>query len=113
MFYLPYQEWIAKTEQKIASLMAKTAHPEDHPSEPSWWERDHERYTAMLQRKTAPNQGGVIVTEIGFLGWVGATICLIWYAMGENGVWIWHRCLLWGSTIAIFFSVWIIGMLLA
>lgn len=111
-FHLPYPQRIVEAEAKIALLMAKVAHPEGHQFEPQAFEQDHNRYTAMLQRKSVPDQGGAILTEIGFLGWIGATIGLIWYALGENGKWIWKRCLLWGSTIAIFFTVWIIGMLL-
>ena len=111
-FHLPYPQRIAEIEAKIALLMAKVVHPAGRQVEPQGFEQDHNRYTAMLQRKTVPDAGGIILTEIGFLGWIGATIGLIWYALGENGKWIWKRCLLWGSTIAIFFAVWIIGMLL-
>jgi len=112
-FYHPYQKWILKAEGKIAPVMAKVAHSKNRQFKPNALEQDHERFAAMLQRKTALDQGGVILTELGFLGWIGATIGFIWYALGNNQVWIWKRCLLWGSTIVIFFTAWIIGMLIA
>jgi hypothetical protein len=112
-FYHPYQKWLLKTEGKIAPVMAKMAHSKNLQFKPNALEQDRERFAAMLQRQSALDQGGVILTELGFLGWIGATIGFIWYALGNNQVWIRKRCLLWGGTIVIFFTAWIIGMLIA
>ena len=112
-FYSPYQQWIPKAEEKIAVIMAAIASTGPSQLEPQTVEQNRERFAALLRRKeAAPKQDGVILTEIGFLGWVITTIGFIWYAVGDNGGWIWKRCMLWGSSIAIFFSTWIIGMLL-
>lgn len=112
-FNRPYRKWIPKAERKIASLMAAmaAAHPpqlEAHAVQPN-----AERFAALLRRKETLDQGGVILTEIGFLGWIGSTLGFIWYAFGNHGGWVWRRCLWWGSGIVICFTGWIIGMLMA
>jgi hypothetical protein len=64
----------------------------------------------QLQRHVGPHLGWSILLEIGFLGWVGATVCLIWYVVDEAGNFARRQGLLWGSLSAIFFALWLIGM---
>lgn len=108
-FYLPYQHWIPKSEAKIAALMAKIAQAEGQDGA----KRAHDtaRFAQMLQRDIAPNMGWSVLVELGFLGWVGATVGLIWYAFGKNSVWAWRPGLVWGSGIVVCFAMWIVGML--
>lgn len=110
-FNRPYQKWIVKAEGKIASLMATMASTSPQ-LEPQAVEEKRGRFATLLRRKETLDKGGVLLTEIGFLGWIGTTIGFIWYAFGDNGQWVLRRCLLWGCGIAIFFTGWIIGMLI-
>lgn len=112
-FNRPYQSWIPRAEEKIATLMASMGTSNLDQLERPTTVQNRKRFAALLQRKEPLDQGGVILTEIGFLGWIVTTIGFIWYGFGDNGGWIWRRCLLWGSSIAIFFTTWIIGMMLA
>jgi len=110
-FYLPYRHWIPKTEAKIAALMARTTQTEGQGSDKL--AQDTARFTQMLQRDTASHVGWTVLTEIGFLAWVGASVGLLWYAVGGYGMWVWRQGWLWGSGIIVGFTAWIVGMLLA
>jgi tetratricopeptide (TPR) repeat protein len=110
--YLPYEHWIPKCEAKIAVLMAQTADPEDSRQASRTPQEETERFAKMLQRFTGPNIAGAVITEVGFLGWVGTTIGFLWFAFTEQGL-SGRGGLIWGGTIAVFFAVWIVGMLLA
>jgi hypothetical protein len=94
-FYLPYRRWIPKSEAKIAVLMARSA----RTGEPDATKRarDTARFARMLQRDVAPGVGGSILVEIGFLGWIGATVGFICRAFTSRGTWVWRRGLLWGG----------------
>lgn len=54
--------------------------------------------------------GWSVLVEIGFLGWVEATGSLIWYVVDEQGNFAPRQGLLWGSSLAIFFALWVIGI---
>src|SRR5215510_1847695 len=107
-FYIPYQSWIPKSEERIAPLLAKTKAGEELNADKL--AQDTARFAMQLQRHVGPHLGWSILLEIGFLGWVGATIGLIWYVVDEAGNLARRQGLLWGSLIAIFFALWLIGM---
>jgi hypothetical protein len=107
-FYIPYQSWIPKSEARIAPLLAKTKVGEEHNE--GQLAQDTARFAMQLQRHVGPHLGWSILLEIGFLGWVGATVGLIWYVVDEAGNFARRQGLLWGSLIAIFFALWLIGM---
>jgi hypothetical protein len=107
-FYIPYQSWIPKSEARIAPLLAKTKAGEEHNEDQL--AQDTARFAMQLQRHVGPHLGWSILLEIGFLGWVGATVGLIWYVVDEAGNFARRQGLLWGSLIAIFFALWLIGM---
>ena len=107
-FYIPYQSWIPKSEARIAPLLAKTKAGEEHNEDQL--AQDTARFAMQLQRHVGPHLGWSILLEIGFLGWVGATVCLIWYVVDETGNFAQRQGLLWGSLIAFFFALWLIGM---
>ncbi|ETW93605.1 MAG: hypothetical protein ETSY1_38470 [Candidatus Entotheonella factor] len=110
-FYQPYQDWIAKCDVRIVNLMAiEKAGPNAQPAE---IEKHRARYAHMHARKLGPKLGGVILTEIGFFGWVGATLGLIWYGLSSQGNWLWRPCVWWGSGVVLFLTTWVIGLLLA
>jgi len=107
-FYVPYQSWIPKTEARIAPLLAKTK----AGTEPQEDKRaqDTTRYAMQLQRPLGPHLGWSVLAEIGFLGWVGATVGLIWSVVDAQGQFVWRHGVLWGSVLAVFFALWLIGM---
>ena len=107
-FYIPYQSWIPKSEARIAPLLAKTKAREE-PNE-GQLAQNTARFAMQLQRHVGPHLGWSILLEIGFLGWVGAIVGLIWYVVDEAGNFARRQGLLWGSLIAIFFALWLIGM---
>ena len=107
-FYVPYQSWIPKTEARIAPLLAKTkAGPEPQEDKLA---QDTARYAMQLQRPVGPHLGWSVLAEIGFLGWVGATVGLIWSAVDAQGQFVRRQGVLWGSLLALFFALWLIGM---
>ena len=53
------------------------------------------------------------VVEIGFLGWVASAVGFIFRAVTKEGKFIGKKALFWGVSLAIFFTLWIIGMLTA
>jgi len=110
-FYIPFQSWISTSEERIALLLAKTkAGPEQGEDKLG---QDTARFAMQLQRHVGPHLGWAILVEIGFLGWVGATVGLIWHVVDEQGNFARRQGFLWGSLLALFFACWIIGMRLA
>ena len=107
-FYIPYQSWIPTSEARIAPLLAKTKAGEEHNEDQL--AQDTARFAMQLQRHVGPHLGWSILLEIGFLGWVGATVGLLWYVVDEAGNFAQRQGLLWGGLIAIFFALWLIGM---
>src|SRR5919198_901636 len=107
-FYIPYQSWIPKSEERIASLLAKTKAGEEPNADKL--AQDTARFAMQLQRHVGPYLGWSILLGIGFFGWVGATVGLIWYVVDEAGNFARRQGLLWGSLMATFFALWLIGM---
>ncbi len=107
-FYVPYQSWIPKTEARIAPLLAKTKVGTEPQADKL--AQDTARYAMQLQRPVGPHLGWSVLAEIGFLGWVGATVGLIWYVVDAQGRFVWWQGGLWGSLLAVFFALWLIGM---
>ncbi len=110
-FYQPHPDWIPKCDARIVELMAiEKAGPNAEPSE---IEKHRERYARIYAREVGPTLGGSILTIIGFFGWVGATLGFIGYGLSQHGNWLLRPCMLWGSGVVIFFTAWVLGMLLA
>jgi hypothetical protein len=110
-FYIPYQSWIPKSEERIAPLLAKTKAGEEPNADKL--AQDTARFAMQLQRRVGPHLGWSMLVEIGFLGWVGATVGLIWHVVDEAGNFARRQGLLWGSLMAVCFALWLIGMRLA
>jgi hypothetical protein len=107
-FYIPYKDWIPKSEARIAPLLARTKAGKEHNEDKL--AQDTARFTMQLQRHVGPHLGWSILLEIGFLGWVGAAVGLIWHVVDEEGNLVRRQGLLWGSLLAVFFALWLIGM---
>jgi hypothetical protein len=50
------------------------------------------------------------MVEIGFLGWVAATLGLIFRAIDKDNKFHGKRALFWGVLIALFYAIWIVGL---
>jgi hypothetical protein len=111
-FYIPYQSWIPKSEERIAPLLAQTKAGAGVGAEPGEDKlaQDTARFAMQLQRHVGPHLGWSVLVEVGFLGWVGAAIGLIWYVMDEQGHFAPRQGILWGSFLAVFFVLWVISM---
>jgi len=72
-----------------------------------------QKHLAILTQKDRPDYFWSIVLEIGFFGWVGATIGFIMQVFkGEKGF-VTRRALGWGTLFLISYFIWIVGMLKA
>lgn len=109
--YIPYQEWIPRCEARIAPLMAQ-AKAGDNPDAEKI-AQDTARFTMQLQRPVGAHVGWSITVELSFIGWVGATLGLIWFMHDSQGNWRPRQSLLWGSALAVCFALWAISMRLA
>ncbi len=53
------------------------------------------------------------VVEIGFLGWIGATIAFIFRAISKDNKFIGKKALFWGVLMGVCYTLWIIGLVKA
>lgn len=110
-FYQPYPEWIPKCEAKIARLMAQTSGAA--PAADEQVASHTARFAQMLRRDTTPHRGWSLLAVGGFLGWVGGTIGFLWRVLPTGQIQRWQSAAMWGSTVILAFTVWIIGLLFA
>lgn len=108
-FYVPYQSWISKSEERIAPLLTQVKREQNHEVTQSLQD-DTTQFTVQLQRPIGPHRGWAALVSIGFLGWAGATIGLIWHVTDDDGQFRWRPCVLWGSVMAACFALWVVAM---
>jgi hypothetical protein len=53
------------------------------------------------------------VVEIGFLGWIGATIGFIFRAISKENKFVGKKALFWGVLMGVFYALWIVGLVKA
>lgn len=111
-FYTPYREWIARCDEKIASLVAAKGPTVKRDIGKSYAQRKAE-YLKLLKKDVAPNVAWSVLLEAGFVGWIGSTIAFIFQAFSREGGLHNKKALFWGSLIMAFYTLWIIGMLKA
>ncbi|MBN1297406.1 hypothetical protein JXA80_11545 [bacterium] len=56
---------------------------------------------------------GSLMVEIGFFGWIGCTLALIFKGFTEDNELVPRRALLWGILIVVFYGMWIAGLKIA
>ena len=109
-FYIPYHSWIPKSEERIAPLLAKTKLAQSHrrtgshktpPASPC-------SSNGMEAHIWAGRPGRSGLPRLGRSG-----LGLIWYVVDARGNFAPRRGVLWGSLLAVFFALWLIGMRLA
>lgn len=112
-FYTPGREWIERCNEKIATLMAQWEATSSERKERASLEELRQRHLAILTQKDRPDYFWSIVLEIGFFGWVGATVGFIMQVFqGEKGS-VAKRALAWGALFLVSYFFWIVGMLKA
>jgi len=109
-FYTPGKEWIDRSDQKIASLMAQEP-PYSEADKRKTVEQRAEEALAILKRPQKPNVGWSIILEIGFWGWVSGVLLFIMIGFGAENRVIPKRGLLLGGLILFFYTLWIVGMM--
>jgi hypothetical protein len=111
-FYTPHQEWIAKCEDRIATIRAKQGEARS-PNKGIPFEKRKEEALKILRMKTAPDVFWSMMVEVGFLGWIGCAIGFILRVfIGKKGFNS-KRAFFWGVLIILFYTVWIVAMLRA
>lgn len=55
--------------------------------------------------------GWMIVSLAGFYGWTLSTVAFILKCFPEKGVFVRPKAIRWGSSLLLFFILWIVGML--
>lgn len=109
--YIPYQDWVTKSEERIAPLLAQTK--AGTAVEADKLKQDTARFARQLQRHVGPHVGWAILVEVSFVSWIGATVGLIWYVFDDKGHFVPRQGFLWGGLVVLFFALWLIGMRLA
>jgi hypothetical protein len=51
-----------------------------------------------------------VVVEIGFFGWIGSTIALIFKGINDENRLNKKQALFWGIMIVIFYALWVAGL---
>ncbi len=111
-FYTPHQEWIAKCEDRIATIRAKQEEAR-LPNKGIPLGKRKEAILKILRMKTEPDVFWSMIVEVGFLGWIGCAIGFILRVfIGEKGFNS-KRAFFWGVLILFFYALWIVAMLRA
>lgn len=108
-FYTPYREWISRCDEKIATLSAgKIAQTQAGKERP--FEDIRAESLRLLKKDHAPSVGWAILAEVGFFGWVGSAIGLIFRAYRDAGRLKGRAALRWGLAIIVFYALWTLGL---
>ncbi len=57
------------------------------------------------------SEAWAIVTIVGFAGWLSATLFLLFTSFPERGRFEKRPAMVWGGVLAVFYVVWIAGLL--
>jgi hypothetical protein len=112
-FYTPGKRWIEKCNERIAPLMAQWESETSTLKEKPTLEELRQKHMAILTQKERPDYFWSIVLEIGFFGWVGATIGFIMQVFQGEKRFVTRRAWAWGTLFLVSYFIWIVGMLKA
>jgi hypothetical protein len=51
-----------------------------------------------------------IIVEVGFFGWIGSTIALIFKGIDDQNNLVKKKALFWGVMIVFFYALWVTGL---
>jgi hypothetical protein len=109
-FFQPHEDWIPKANERIAALRATSDTETNRLKGP---EEALKYHRGLLEADERPRTGWVLLTEIGFFGWLGCTVLLIARGYNREGRMNLARALPWMSGMVLFFLAWILGLLKA
>jgi len=108
-FYTPGQGWIERSNQKIATLMARV--PAQAPAEAGQtFEERRQRALNALTKDERPRAAGAFLAVAGFFGWVSAAFAFIFRAVTPAGDLRARPAAVWASVFIACYGVWIFGM---
>ena len=110
--YTPGKDWIMKCDEKIADINVKMLIKEGalKPEEADAEKRKH-LYVMKVDR--APDPFWSILLEIGFFGWLGSVLFIIFKGFSDNGK-IHKKFALYGVlSFLLSFSIWVAALLKA
>lgn len=106
-FYWPHKEWILKANEKIAELRAR----EQVQLQPDVsFEKALEYHRKVLALDERPYVGWVLLSQIGFVGWILCVIGWIWRGFDREGKMHLRPSLPWIAALVLFFSAWMAGL---
>lgn len=112
-FYTPGQDWIDRTNPKIAVMMAENTLYSEADRKKSIAKKTEEAL-AILERPMKPDPGWSMAVVFGLLGWIVGTLLFIWKAFRKGTTEVMLKpALIWGGMTVIFYALWIIGMMRA
>lgn len=108
-FFTPGEKWIARCNEKIATLMAQAPATAPAIASKSFEERRLENLR-LLERDRSPNVAWSLVSEAGFIGWVGCLVGLIVQGFTPKGQFRRRPAVLWTLAFVMFFAMWGFGL---
>jgi hypothetical protein len=110
--YTPGKSWINKCDNKIADLNVKMLIKEGSLNpENAYTEKLKHLYVMKIDR--APDPFWSILVEVGFFGWLGSVVLIIFKGFSDNGK-MHRKFALYGVlSFLLSFSIWIVALLKA
>jgi len=111
-FYTPGKAWIARCDEKIATLNARML-LQDGSIGPEEFETERARHLRVLRQDRAPSVPWAALAVLSFLGWVGSAVYVALRGFSPRGD-LHRRQALWGLLgFVAFFLLWVVGLLRA
>ena len=108
--YIPEQQLLASTNQRIAALMSELPPPGmDAGKSREQLRREH---LALLEQLPGPDPFWTCVLLCGFFGWISAAFVFSVRAIDERDRWVPREALRWGAAIGLGFGLFVLGMTL-
>jgi hypothetical protein len=109
-FYNTGKDWIQKCDMAISEMTLDQERKMDEKIMRAGDTSLHDR-----KQPPGPHRGWSIVVVMGFLGWVGSAFGCILFGLGneKDASVVWQRASIWCFSLALFFAIWIVGMMKA
>lgn len=110
--YTPGKNWVDRCDDKIADLNVKILVGEGS-IKPEETDSERKKFLYVMKVDRAPAPLWSILVELGFLGWIGSVLFIIFKGFDNNGV-IKKRTAFYGIlSFLLTFTVWVIALLRA
>ena len=109
--YAPGKQWIEKCDDKIADLSVRMLVREGS-IKPDAAAAEKKKYLYVLTVGRAPDPFWSVLVEIGFFGWVGSVLFLIFKGFGDDGKI--KKASVYGIvSFSLTFALWVVALLKA